>query len=66
MDTELILKIAGIGILVAVSCQILSKTGRDDQATFVSIAGIIIVLFLLVREIGGLFDSVKSRTHSVF
>lgn len=60
MDTELILKIAGIGILVAVSCQILSKTGRDDQATFVSIAGIIIVLFLLVREIGGLFDSVKS------
>jgi len=60
MDTELILKIAGIGILVAVSCQILSKTGRDDQATFVSIAGIIIVLFLLVREIGGLFDSVKN------
>lgn len=60
MDTEMILKIAGIGILVAVSCQILSKTGRDDQATFVSIAGIIIVLFLLVREIGGLFDSVKS------
>ena len=60
MDTELILKIAGIGILVAVSCQILSKTGRDDQAMFVSIAGIIIVLFLLVREIGGLFDSVKN------
>ena len=60
MDTELILKIAGIGILVAVSSQILSKTGRDDQATFVSIAGIIIVLFLLVREIGGLFDSVKN------
>ena len=65
MDTELILKIAGIGILVAVSCQILSKTGRDDQATFVSIAGIIIVLFLLVREIGGLFDSVKNILEEI-
>lgn len=60
MMTELILKIAGIGILVAVACQILSKTGRDEQATFVAVAGIIIALLMLVGEIGGLFDKIKT------
>lgn len=60
MNTELILKVAGIGILVTVAHQILSKSGRDEQATLVSVSGIIIVLFMLVREMGGLFDSVKS------
>lgn len=60
MTTELILKIAGIGILVAVACQILSKTGRDEQATFVAVAGIIIALLILVGEIGGLFDKIKT------
>ena len=47
MDITLILKIAGIGILVSVACQILSRSGRDDQSTFVSIAGIIIVIFIM-------------------
>ena len=60
MTTELILKIAGIGILVAVACQILSKTGRDEQATFVAVAGLIIALLMLVGEIGGLFDKIKT------
>ena len=60
MNTELILKVAGIGILVTVAYQILSKSGRDEQAMLVSISGLIIVLFMLVREMGGLFDSVKS------
>ncbi len=60
MNTELIIKIAGIGILVAVACQILSKTGRDEQATFVAIAGIIIALVMLVGEIGGLFDKIQT------
>lgn len=60
MKIDLILKIAGIGILVAVASQILSKTGRDEQATLVVVSGIIIVLLMLVGEIGGLFDSVKS------
>ena len=44
MDISLIIKIAGIGILVAVAAQILSKSGRDEQATLLSIAGIIIVM----------------------
>ena len=60
MNTELILKVAGIGVLVAVAHQILSKSGRDEQAMLVTVSGIIIVLFMLVREMGGLFDTVKS------
>ena len=47
MDLSFLLKIAGVGIIVAVSCQVLSKLGRDEQATMVSIAGII-VAFLMV------------------
>ncbi len=60
MDISLIIKIAGIGILVAVASQVLSKSGRDDQATFVSIAGIIVALVLLIGEIRSLFDLVLS------
>ena len=59
MDISLVLKIAGLGMIVAVSCQILSKVGRDEQASFVQIAGIIVALLLLVDEIGYLFESLK-------
>ena len=59
MDISLILKVAGIGILVAVSAQILSKYGREEQATFVGIAGIIVVLLMLVGERGQLFDALR-------
>lgn len=54
MEIELLLKIAGIGMIVSVLCQILSKSGREEQATYVSIGGIIAVLLLLVDEIGAL------------
>lgn len=60
MNIELILKVAGIGFLVTVVYQVLSKSGRDEQAMLVSVAGIIIVLLMLVNEIGGLIDTVKS------
>ncbi len=60
MDVSLILKIAGIGILVSVACQILNKSGRDDQSALVSVAGIIIVLFMLVGEMGTLFNTVRN------
>jgi stage III sporulation protein AC len=59
MDVSLVLKIAGIGILVSVACQILNRTGRDEQSSMVSIAGIIIVLFMLVGEMGTLFETVR-------
>lgn len=60
MDIDLLFKIAGIGILVAVLNQVLSKAGRDDQAMMITITGLVIVLMLVVKEIGGLFDSVRT------
>ena len=59
MDRTLILKIAGVGVLVASAAQILSKSGRDEQATLVTVAGIIVALLLIVGEIGKLFSSVR-------
>ncbi len=60
MDISLIIKVVGIGILVSVSCQILSKSGRDEQSMLVTIAGIVVVLLLLIEEIGGLVDTIRS------
>ena len=60
MNIGLIIKIAGIGMLVSFSSQMLAKSGRDEQATFVSIAGLIVVLAILVGEIGELFSVIKS------
>lgn len=60
MDISLILKITGIGLLVSVACQILSKSGRDEQAMLLSVAGIIIVMLLIVSELGTLFSLLSS------
>ena len=60
MDISLILKIAGIGMLVSVASQILSKSGRDEQAMFVTIAGIIAALMLIISQIGELFGMIVS------
>ncbi len=60
MDVTLIMRIAGIGILVSVANNILSKSGRDEQSVFVTIAGIIVVLLMLVGEIDKLFTSVRN------
>lgn len=60
MDISIIFKIAAIGILITVICQILKKSDREDIATLVSIAGLIIVLSLVVNMVGELFDSLKS------
>jgi stage III sporulation protein AC len=59
MDVELIMRVAGVGMIVAVVCQILTKTGKDEQATMVSVAGIVVTLLMLVGELGRLFDSIK-------
>ena len=60
MNIALVLKIAGVGLLVGIAYQILQKNGREEQATFVSIAGVIIVMLLLVKEINSLFQTVRS------
>ncbi len=60
MDISLILKTVGVGILVAVANQILQKTGRDEHAMLVTIVGIIVVLVMIVGEVGGLIDTVRT------
>ena len=60
MELSFLLKIAGVGIIVAVSCQVLSKLGRDEQATLVTVAGLVVVFLILVQEIGNLFDTVRN------
>ena len=59
MEVELIFKIAAIGILVAVLNMLLCRSGREDQALLVSIAGLVIVLVVVVREISELFDLIR-------
>ncbi len=60
MDVSLILRIAGVGILVSVMVAILNKSGRDEQAMLVTVAGILVVMLMLVQEIGTLFESVQT------
>ena len=60
MDVDLIFKIAAIGILVSVLNQVLSRSGRDEQATMTTLAGLVVVLVMVVQEISSLFDLVKN------
>ena len=60
MDIDLIFKIAAVGIIVTVLNLLLSRSGRDEQALMVTIAGLVTVLLLLVREISALIDLVKT------
>ena len=60
MGVEIIFKIAAIGILIAVITQVLKKSDRDDIATLVSLAGLIIVLALVINMIGELFENIKN------
>ena len=60
MDVDLILKVAGVGMIITVVCQIMSKVGKDEQSGLVSLAGTIIILLLLAEEIGKLIDLLRS------
>ena len=60
VSIDLVFKIAAIGILGAVLCQLLNRSGREDIATMVSIAGLVIVLLMVVDLVSRLFDSVKT------
>ena len=59
MEIGLILKVAGVGLIVSVIAQILNKSGRDEQGMMRIIAGIIVVFFILIGEMGDLFDKIK-------
>lgn len=60
MDVDLIFRIAAVGILVAVLGQLLTRSGRDEQALMTTLAGLIVVLMLIVEQISRLFSMMKS------
>lgn len=59
MNVDLIFRIAAIGILVSVLNQVLTRSGRDEQATMTTLAGLVVVLMMVVQEISDLFHLVK-------
>lgn len=59
MQVDLIFKVAAIGILVAVLNQLLIRSGREEQAMMTTLAGLIVVLMIIIREISALFELVK-------
>jgi len=59
VEVDLIFKIAAVGIMVAVLNLLLSRAGRDEQALMTTIAGLVVVLVVIIKEISGLFDLIK-------
>ena len=60
MEIDLVFKIAAIGIIVSILNQVLTRSGRDEQATLTSLAGLVVVLMMLAPKIAELFSLVKS------
>ena len=60
MNIDLIFKIAAVGIIVAVLNQVLIRSGREEQAMMTTLAGLIVVLMMIIKEIDVLFKTVKS------
>ena len=63
MDIDLIFKIAAVGIIVSILNQVLVRSGREEQATMTTLAGLVVVLLIVVQKIAQLFDLVKSLFH---
>ena len=60
MEVDLIFQIAAVGIIVAVLSQLIKHSGREEQAMMVNIAGLIVVLLMIIREISVLFETIQS------
>lgn len=60
MDIDLIFKIAAIGIIVSILNQVLARSGREEQATMTTLAGLVVVLMMVVQKVAELFDLVKT------
>ena len=60
MEIDLIFKIAAVGIIVSILNQVLSRTGRDEQATMTTLAGLVVVLMIVAQRIADLFSLVKT------
>ena len=63
MEIDLIFKIAAVGIIVSILNQVLVRSGREEQATMTSLAGLVVVLMIVVQKIAQLFDLVKNLFH---
>ena len=59
MEIELIFKIAAVGIIVSILNQVLSRSGREEQATMTTLTGLVVVLMMVAQKISELFDLVK-------
>ena len=60
MEVDLIFKIAAVGIIVTILNQVLVRSGREEQATMTTLAGLVVVLMMVVQEISDLFNLVKN------
>jgi stage III sporulation protein AC len=60
VDVDMIFKIAAIGIIVAVLNQLLVRSGREEQAMLMTLAGLIVVLSMVVTQISELFATIKN------
>lgn len=60
MDASILIKIAGVGLLIAVTYQILQRAGREEQAMLLSLSGVVFVLLILIDKIGDLFGEIRS------
>lgn len=59
MDLEIVLKVAGVAMIITVLCQIMSKAGRDEQSTLVSLVGMVVILILLADKLGELVSTLR-------
>ena len=60
MDVQLIFKIAAVGIIVTILNQVLVRSGREEQATMTTLAGLVVVLMIVAQKIAQLCDLVQS------
>ena len=60
MDIDLVFRIAAVGIIVSVLNQVLTRSGREEQAMLTTLAGLIVVLMIMIQEISQLFETVKT------
>ena len=63
MDIDLIFRIAAVGIIVSILNQVLSRSGREEQATMTTLTGLVVVLMMVAQKISELFDLVKGLFH---
>jgi stage III sporulation protein AC len=63
MDIDLIFKIAAVGIIVSILNQVLTRTGREEQATMTTLTGLVVVLMIVAQKVAELFDLVKALFH---